>query len=167
MANARDSGPLSSFHGCNLPFLSRRIIIFQSLSESAPGALMSTLTHHLGSSWEPPSGGSAYPPVLQLRKLRPCTVLFLVTQLCPTLCNPMDYSPPGSSIHGDSPGKNTEAGCHALPQGIFPTQGLNPGLPHCRQLLYHLSHQGSSKTLIETPRNMFDQIPGHLMAQSN
>jgi hypothetical protein len=33
--------------------------------------------------------------------------------------------------------------CHALPQGIFPTPGLNPGLLHCRQILYHLSHQGS------------------------
>ena len=44
---------------------------------------------------------------------------------------------------GDSPGKNTGVGCHALLQGIFPTQGLNPGLPHCRQILYRLSHQGS------------------------
>ena len=35
----------------------------------------------------------------------------------------MDYSPPGSSVHGDFPGKNTEVGCHALLQGIFPTQG--------------------------------------------
>ena len=33
--------------------------------------------------------------------------------------------------------------CHALLQGIFPIQGLNPGLPHCRRILYHLSHQGS------------------------
>ena len=40
-------------------------------------------------------------------------------------------------------GKNTEMGCHFLLQGIFPTQGLNPGLLHCRQMLYHLSHQGS------------------------
>ena len=54
-----------------------------------------------------------------------------------------DYSPPGSSVHGDSLGKNTKVGCHALLQGIFPTQGSNPGLPHCRQMLYHLSHQGS------------------------
>ena len=38
------------------------------------------------------------------------------------LDDPMDCSPPGSSVHGDSPGKNTEAGCHALLQGIFPTQ---------------------------------------------
>ena len=44
----------------------------------------------------------------------------------------------------DSPGKNISGGCHALLQGIFPTQGSNPGLPHCRQILYHLSHQGSS-----------------------
>ena len=50
---------------------------------------------------------------------------------------PMDCSPPGSAVHGDSPGKNTEVGCHALLQGIFPTQGLNPGLPHCRWILNH------------------------------
>ena len=45
----------------------------------------------------------------------------------------------------DSPGKNTGVGCHCLLQGIFPTQGLNPGLLHCRQTLYPLSHQGSQK----------------------
>ena len=43
----------------------------------------------------------------------------------------------------DSPGKNTGVGCHALLQGIFLTQGSNPGLMHCRQILYHLRHQGS------------------------
>ena len=43
----------------------------------------------------------------------------------------------------DSPGKNTGVGCHALLQGIFPTQEPNPGLPHCRQILYGLSHRGS------------------------
>ena len=76
----------------------------------------------------------------------------LVTQSCPTLCGPMDYSPPGSSVHGDSPGKNIGVGCHALLQGIFPILGLNPGLPHCRQILYHLSHQGS---LIEIYKTYF------------
>ena len=65
----------------------------------------------------------------------------LVAQ-CPTFCKPTDYSPPGSSVHGDSPGKNTGVGCHALLQGIFPTQGSNPVLPHCRQILYQLSYQG-------------------------
>ena len=61
---------------------------------------------------------------------KPLTVcaVCLVAQSCPTLHNPMDCSPPGSSIHGDSPGKNTEMGCLALLQGIFPTQGLNSGL---------------------------------------
>ena len=43
----------------------------------------------------------------------------------------------------DSPGKNTGVGCHALLQGIFLIQGSNPGLPHCRQILYQLSYQGS------------------------
>ena len=43
----------------------------------------------------------------------------------------------------DSPGKNTGVGCHVLLQGIFPTQGSNPGLLQCRWILYHLSHQGS------------------------
>jgi len=59
----------------------------------------------------------------------------------------MDCSQLGSSVHGDSPGKNTGVGCHALLQGIFPIQGSNPGLPHCRQILYYLSHQGSSYSL--------------------
>ena len=61
----------------------------------------------------------------------------------PTLCDPMDCSLPGSTVQGIFPGKNTGVGCHFLLQEIFPTQGLNPGLPHCRQMLYHLSHQGS------------------------
>ena len=74
-----------------------------------------------------------------------CAVLCLDTQLCPALCNPMDYILPGSSVPGDSPGKNTRVGCHALLLGIFPTQGSNPGLPHCRQTLYHLSHQGRAQ----------------------
>ena len=45
----------------------------------------------------------------------------LVAQSCLTLCNPKDYSPPGSSVHGDSPRKNTGVGCHDLLQGIFLT----------------------------------------------
>ena len=58
-------------------------------------------------------------------------IMCLVLQSCPTL-HPMDCSLPGSSVHGDSPGKNTGVGCHA-PQGIFPTQGSNPGLLHIRR----------------------------------
>ena len=62
-------------------------------------------------------------------------------------CNPMDCSPPGSFVHGDSPGKNTGVGCHALPQGTFPTQESNRVLLHCRRILYRLSHQGSPRIL--------------------
>ena len=65
-----------------------------------------------------------------------------------TLFDPMDCSLPGSTVHGDSPSKNTGVGCHALLQGIFLTQRSNSGLPHCRQILYHLSHQESSKLTI-------------------
>ena len=71
-------------------------------------------------------------------------VKLLATQSCPTLCDPMDCSPPGSSVHGDSPGKNTGVGCRVLLQGIFPTQGLNLGLLHCRWILCQLSYRESS-----------------------
>ena len=47
----------------------------------------------------------------------------------------------------DSPGQNTGVGSLSLLQGTFPTQGLNPGLPHFRQILYQLSHKGSPRTL--------------------
>ena len=45
----------------------------------------------------------------------------------------------------NSPGQNTEVGSHYFPQGLFPTQGLNPGLLHCKQSFYQLSHQGSPR----------------------
>ena len=79
----------------------------------------------------------------------------LVTQSYLTLCNPID-----SSVHGESPGRNTGVDCHALLQGIFPTQGSNPGLLHCRWILYQLSHQGSPKVYVKVaqlcPRPLWD-----------
>ena len=60
---------------------------------------------------------------------------------------PWTVAPRGSSVHGDSPGKNIGVVCHALLQGILPVQGSNPGLPYCRQILYHLSHLGSPSIL--------------------
>ena len=56
---------------------------------------------------------------------------------------PWTVSLPGSS----GGGKSTGVGCHFLLQGIFPTQGSNPCLPHCTQILYQLSHQGSPRLL--------------------
>ena len=67
-------------------------------------------------------------------------------QSCPTLCDAMDCSLPVSSVHGDSQGKNTGVGCHALLQRIFPTQRLNLRLPwllHWGVNSLWISHQGS------------------------
>ena len=75
-----------------------------------------------------------------------CTLLCLVSRPCLTLCDPMNYSPPGSPVR-DSPSKNTGAGCHVLHQGIYPTQDSNPGLPHCSWVLYHLSYCVCTKSL--------------------
>ena len=51
--------------------------------------------------------------------------MHLVAQSCPTLCNSVDCSPQGSSVHGNFPGKNTGVGCHFLLHGIFLTEGTN------------------------------------------
>ena len=65
----------------------------------------------------------------------------LVTLLCPTLRDPTDCNPPGSSVHEILQARILE--WVARPSArIFPTQGSNPGLPQCRWILYHLSHQG-------------------------
>ena len=70
-----------------------------------------------------------------------------VTPACPTLCDPIEYSP------WNSPGWNTSVGSLSLLQGIFSTQGPNPGLWHCRWILYQLSHQdqGSNVPHCSTP----------------
>ena len=64
-----------------------------------------------------------------------CTQSFSRVQFCDSI----DCSPASFSVHGDSPGMNSGMGCHALLQGIFPTQKSNPGLLQCRQILCHLS----------------------------
>ena len=85
--------------------------------------------------------------------------LCLVPQSCLTLRSPMDCSPPGFSVPGDSPGNNAAMGCHAFPQGIFTTQRSNPGLPHYRWILYHLSRQGSPNYgLISSVLNNFSRV---------
>ena len=66
-------------------------------------------------------------------------VVVVVVVLLLSLCDPMDSTPPGSSVHGVLQ-QEYWMGCHALLQGIFPTQGSNPGLLHCRQILYQLSY---------------------------
>ena len=98
----------------------------------------------------------------------PWKVKVKVTQSCTTLCNAVDspWNSPGqntrvgslsllqgiSRLLSPSPGilqgKNTGMGCYVLLQDIYPTQGSNPGLPHCRRILYQLSHQGSPKNTL-------------------
>ena len=65
-----------------------------------------------------------------------------VAQSCPTLCKPMDYT-----VLGILQARIPEEVAFPFLQGIFLTQGSNPGLPHCRQILYHLSHQGTTREL--------------------
>ena len=69
------------------------------------------------------------------KKKDKCHMKANVAQLCLTLCDPIS---PWNSL-----GQNTGVSSLSLLQGIFPTQGLNPGLPHCRRILYQLSHKGS------------------------
>ena len=71
------------------------------------------------------------------------TVLF--AQLCPTLCDSMDCSPLGSSIHGISQAKILEWVAIPFSRGFSQLRGQTGGLLHCRQILYHLSNQGSPK----------------------
>ena len=81
-----------------------------------------------------------------LSRLHEHSTSVLVAQSCLTLCDLIDCSPPGSlwdSVPGILQVRILEWGCHSLLQGIFPTQKLNLGLLHCRQIRYHLSHQGS------------------------
>ena len=100
---------------------------------------------------------------ISLSVLCPWLCCAQIAHSCLTLCDPMDYSLPGTSVDGDSPGMNTGVGRPALLQGIFPTQWPNPGLQHCRHILYHLSHRETHDLDYFYP-NLLLQIasfPGH------
>ena len=91
--------------------------------------------------WGPPRWFSSKESTRQCRSEK---VYVLGAQSCPILYNLLNYSPPGSSLHGILQPRILK-GNHSLLQGIVPTQGLNPGLRHCRQILYSLSHQGNQR----------------------
>ena len=101
-----------------------------------------------------------------------CCMRAKLLQSCPTLCDSMDCSPPGSSVHGESPDRTTGVGCYAFLQGIFPTQIANlcllsllhwqtgslllvpPGKPQSSSLpqpkcLWHIHSFIHSKTFLE------------------
>ena len=92
-----------------------------------------THVHHVQPSYPQPSPS---PPMYCKSVSSYCVITEEVLcakslQLYPTLWDPTNYSPPGSSVQWDSPGKNIGVGCHGLLQGIFLTQGLNPLSPLC------------------------------------
>ena len=74
----------------------------------------------------------------------------------------MDCSLPGSSVYGDSPGKNTEMGCHALLQGIFPTQGLEPRSPALQADSLQSEPPGKPLFYPYTVLTFYDLEVGHL-----
>ena len=72
----------------------------------------------------------------------------LATKSCPTLVTSRTVA--CLLCPWDFPGKNTGVGCHALFQGIFPTQESNQGLLHCRQIIYQLSYEASPQNIHAT-----------------
>ena len=100
----------------------------------------------------------------------------MLTQVCCCCCAVLSHSVVSDAFqpHGlwptrllcpwDFPGRSTGVGCHALFQGIFPTQGWNLSFLHCRQTLYHLSHQGgprdnASELFKRFQRNQWQWLP--------
>ena len=95
-------------------------------------------------------------------------MLCLVGQSSPTLFDSIDCSLPGSSVHGDPPGKNIVMGCHAILQGVFPTQGSNPGFPREAQEYWSGEHISSPRDLPDpgikpgSPALHLDPLPAEL-----
>ena len=106
------------------------------LQSSIPVLLILLLCLILFSQLLLPSDNNTFKTVLKVK--------VLVVQLCLMLCNPHGLQPIRFLCPWNSPGKNTGVGSHSLLQDIFLTQGSDPGLLHCRQILYHWSHQRSS-----------------------
>ena len=116
--------------GCHFLLQCRKVKSESEVAQSCP-----TLSDPMDCSLP----GSSVRGIFQARLLEWGAIAFSssVTQSCPTLCDPMDCSPPGFSVRGIFADKNTGVGCHALFQRIFPTQGSNLRLLHCRQILQH------------------------------
>ena len=101
-------------------------------------------------------------PFLEINTLKTTTTkdysTFSIKSYLPDLCNPMDCSLSGSSVHRIFQARVLEWIAISFSRGIFLTQGSNPGLPHCRQMLYRLSHQGSPSNTLIGYKNCSDLI---------
>ena len=140
---------LSSFVSILKPQLNQLLSKFV-MSQRSTGQNLVTKSQKEQSSfvtspWAWQSPGS--PLNMFLKLLQPCFLHLLnkkmkvkVAQSCPTPCDPMDYT-----VHVILQARILQWVAFPFSRGIFPTQGLNPGLLHCRQILYQLSHQGSPR----------------------
>ena len=121
------------------------LLIVSALLTSSPLSLVK------GTTVDKPCGYHFFvpPTVIPISVGFVCTsCVCLVTQSWPTLCDPMDRSPPGSSVHGIFQARILEWVAIPFSRGIFLTQGSNQGLMHCRWILYYLIHQGSPAHLL-------------------
>ena len=91
-------------------------------------------------------------------------VKVFITQSCLTLCDAMDYSLTGSSVHGILQARILKLVAMPFSRGIFQIQGSNRGLPHYKQILYHLSHQGSPYAWF-CPHKIFEEHRKLLQAE--
>ena len=122
-----DLGKSCSFYFCHLTGYTT---IPDTLMERKAQQILTSSSHHRWDSKD----------VNEVNLNISVPVQSVVEQSCPTLCNPIDYTARQLLCSWDSPHKNKGGDFPAILQGIFPIQGLNPGLLHCRQILYHLSH---------------------------
>ena len=90
----------------------------------------------------------------------------LVTQLCLTLCDPMDYNLPGSSVHGNLQTRLLELVTIPFSRGSSLTQGSNLGLLHCTKILYYLIHQGSQFVLHCSYESFVRYVTVNIFSQS-
>ena len=99
-------------------------------------------------------------PVFENLKLLCCALLCLFAQMYPTPCNPMNHSPPCSSDHGILQARILEWVAIPFSRGIFPTQGLNQGLLHCRWILYLFDFNSAQTTVsfINTQLITFNKV---------
>ena len=128
------------------------VLVWRIPGTGEPGGLPSLGSHRVGHDWSDLAAAAHFISIYQtclwenrisyiFLATRMWKIKVKVAQSCPTLQPHGLYSP------WNSPGQNTRVGSCSLLQGIFPIQGLNPGLPHCRQILYNLSPQGSLRIL--------------------
>ena len=121
----------------------------------AYSATAAKLNPQQGRRWEQRSLSTALPrlhptrqpPRLTVVEIRAILHSFMNRSLSISGSPSQTRLPHGLYSPWNSPGQNTGVGNHFLLQGIFPTQGSNPGLPHCRQILYQLSHKGNPRIL--------------------